>query len=125
MWEVGGQGPLIGVLQLLVLLVGALHHQVADLHVPVDDVVHVEVLVVLAEGVDEHLGDVEPAVVEDELADAEEGDVHVTDRVVVANTVHRVLRAPGDFSETLILVLKVLGRSEILRIYSLVISSPS
>ena len=88
MWEVGGQGPLIGVLQLLVLLVGALHHQVADLHVPVDDVVHVEVLVVLAEGVDEHLGDVEPAVVEDELADAEEGDVHVADRVVVANTVH-------------------------------------
>ena len=44
---------------------------------PVDQVVHVKVLIVLAKGVDQGLGDVEPTEVEDELEDGKEGDEHV------------------------------------------------
>ena len=50
---------------------------------PVDQVVDVKVLVVFAKGVDQGLGDVEPAKVEDELEDAKEGDEHVVGCLVV------------------------------------------
>ena len=44
---------------------------------PVDEVVDVKVLIVLAKGVDQGLGNVEPTKVEDELEDGEQGDEHV------------------------------------------------
>ena len=44
---------------------------------PVDEVVDVKVLIVLAKGVDQGLGDVEPTKVEDELEDRKHGDEHV------------------------------------------------
>ena len=53
------------------------------LKVPVDQVVDVKVLVVLAEGVDQGLCNVEPAKVEDELEDAKQGDEHVVGCLLV------------------------------------------
>ena len=44
---------------------------------PVDEVVDVKVLIVLAKGVDQGLGHVEPTKVEDELQDRKQGDEHV------------------------------------------------
>ena len=44
---------------------------------PVDEVVDVKVLIVLAKGVDQGLGHVEPTEVEDELENRKEGDEHV------------------------------------------------
>ena len=72
----GGEGALVRVLQLLPL-VPALHLQVVDLHVPVDDEVAVEVLIVLPKRVDEHLGDMEPSEVDNELEQGEDGDVDI------------------------------------------------
>ena len=54
---------------------------------PVDQVVDVKVLVVLAKGVDQGLCNVEPAKVEDELEDAKQGDEHVVGRLVVPGRV--------------------------------------
>ena len=51
--------------------------------VPVDQVVDVKVLVVLAEGVNQGLRNVEPAKVEDELEDAKQGDEHVVGCLLV------------------------------------------
>ena len=56
--------------------------------VPVDHVVDVKVLVVLAEGVDQGLCNVEPAKVEDELEDGKEGDVQVVGCLVVPGRNH-------------------------------------
>ena len=56
---------------------------------PVDQVVDIKVLVVLAKGVDQGLGHVEPAKVEDELEDAKEGDEHVMGCLVVPGGYHK------------------------------------
>ncbi len=54
---------------------------VGDLEVPVDEVVDLEVLVVVAEGIEQRLRHLDPPLVADELEDGEEG--HVDGRGVV------------------------------------------
>ena len=79
----------VGVVSHLLLGLLALHHQQPHLEVPVNDVAEVEVIRVLAEGVDEILGHFESAKVEDELEGGEEGEVEVVYLVrVVAHQVH-------------------------------------
>ena len=62
-----GNQPVVRVFRFLVLLVLAFHHEVADLKMPVQKFVHIKVFVVVAKRVDQDLGDVEPAEVEEEL----------------------------------------------------------
>ena len=58
------------------------------LKVPVDQIVDIKVLVVLAKRVDQGLCNVEPAKVEDELEDAKQGDEHVVGCLVVPEANH-------------------------------------
>ena len=70
--------------------------------VPVDQIVDVKVLIVLAKGVDQGLCHVEPAKVEDELEDPKDGDEHVVGCLVVPGGNHKdivlfvlSLKSPG------------------------------
>ena len=85
-------------LELLPLLVASLHHEVAGLEVPVDQVVGVEVLVILAKRVDQHLGHVQPAEVEHELEEGEYRKRSVNIVVVISDQVHRIGRSKGHLS---------------------------
>ena len=60
------------------------------LKVPVDQIVDIEVLVVLAKRVDQGLCNVEPAKVEDELEDEEKGNVDVKVSVVVPDLLDQI-----------------------------------
>lgn len=62
---------------------------------PLDESDEFEVVVVLAERVDERLGDLEPADVEEELEEREHGHVQVDDLVGV----HRVQELLADHGE--------------------------
>ena len=91
-WQRGGKLTFEGVLKhvfALSILIVALHHDVGYLHIPVDDVVDVEVFVVVAKRVDKSCSDMEPSTVEDELENGEEWDDKILDVVVVANKVCR------------------------------------
>ena len=74
-WQNPGNQPIVRVLRL-VLVVLPFYHEVADLKVPVQKVVHVKVFVVIAKRIDQDLGDVKPTKVEEEL---EEGKERVTE----------------------------------------------
>ena len=66
--------------------------------IPVDQVVDVKVLVVLAKGIDQGLGNVEPTKVEDELEDRKYGDEHVVGGLGV----------PWDLPVVIIHIMKLL-----------------
>lgn len=69
--------PVLVLDQLRMLVMHFVDDHVRDLQIAVDDPVHLEVVVVLAEGVDERLGHLEPAHVEEELERGEDRKVHV------------------------------------------------
>ena len=59
------------------LHVGFVDNHVRDLEVPVDEVVDLEVLVVIAKGVEEGLGNLDPSHVGDELYNREKWNKHI------------------------------------------------
>ena len=106
------------------ILVVALDHDVGDLNVPVDDVVDVEVLVVVAKGVDQSCSHMHPSTVEDELEDGEEGDDKILDVVVVTDKVGRSWSLERNLCVRSVAFQNELGWVEVLQI-KIKISNPS
>ena len=91
-WQRGGKFTFEGVLKHVFafsILIVTLDHDVGYLHIPVDDVVDVEVFVVVSKRVDQGCSHMEPSTVEDELEDGEEWDDKILDVVIVANKICR------------------------------------
>ena len=105
------------------LIVLPFHHEVADLKVAVQEVVHVKVFVVIAKRVDQNLGHVEPTEVEEKLEKGEErdGNVEIVDILNVANMVFSIgcVRRHSDPAVSLSCIVaffQVIGRLQALKV---------
>lgn len=127
-WQHPGNQPVVRVLRL-VLVVVPFHHEVADLEMPVQKVVHVKVFIVVAERIDQDLGHVEPAKVEEKLEKGEEGDageerkvegMHILDVANVIFSVRSVCRdsdpAKWVFLSHILALFQIIRRRQALRV---------
>ena len=107
------------------LIVLPFHHEVADLKVAVQEVVHVKVFVVIAKRVDQNLGHVEPTKVEEKLEKGEErdGNVEIVDILNVANMVFSIGCVSGHSDPAvslscIVAFFQVIGRLQALKVAS-------
>ena len=85
-WKLSLEGILYHVVAVAFLIV-ALDHYIAELNIPVDDVVDVKVIIIVAKWVDQGLSHMKPTPVEDKLEDRKDRNVEINDVVVVANKI--------------------------------------